>query len=548
MSVKLPIFAAVALLSVGGCSPSLKNSALRCSPPECAADTTLALVAEVVPAASSPYVAQELTSIDILANNTFTLQLDPVVTLSGSVTVAGVNNGPVPATVLATRPSRISGRPDVVYTATVDPVAGAYSLAVSRNHAGEQYLLTVSPTDATLVPPMQRTVDALSDRAVDFALPDPLTLPQLHGLVVDSFENPIAGVQLQATDPTSGQVLSTTVTTDATGAFSLRLVANPPSTVQLTAVPLAPTTPLTQLPTLTQAVDTSKLSPTTNALTVNLAMPALPAAIEVSYTVQGTSPSGALTPVAGAVCVFTTDVTDPLSTMGTKASYSVTAMSDNTGNVAAAVIPKSNGSRMYSISVSPDASSNFQPQTTSVTVANANWGGDITLKLRPQLSGSVVDPNNQPLSSLTIVPALATLGENVSAQIYAALTAPAPTNADDDGRFAVRLNPGAWDIGIIPAATSMLPRVWLDKLSVNDSDVVLANPIVLPMGVVVQGSIIDSTGLPITSADVRIYTVPTANSSCDSDDLDCLAPARLSAEGTSDTSGMVSVLLPSQPK
>lgn len=547
MSVRLPVVvAAAALLAVGGCSSHLKGASLTCAPPECAADTKLALVAEVVPAATSPYVAQELTSIDILATtDTFTLALDPVVTLSGSVTVGGVNNGPTAATVLATRPSRIAGRPDVVYAATVDPIAGAYSLAVSRNQAGEQYLVTVSPTDATLVPPMQRTVDALSDRAVDFALPDPLTLPQLHGTVVDSLEDPIANVQLQATDPTTGQVLSTTVSTDATGAFSLRLVANPPGTVQLTA---APVTTTAQLPTLTQAVDTSKLSPTTNALTVNLAMPALPVALPVSYLVQGASPSGGMTPVPGAVCVFTTDVTDPLSTMGTKASFSVTAMADDTGTVNANLIPKPSGNRVYSVNVSPDASSNFQPLTTSVTVANKGWGGDISLLLRPQLSGRVVDSNGQPLSSLTVVPALATLGENVSAQIYAALTAPAATNADDDGRFAVRLNPGAWDIGIIPAATSMLPRVWLDKLSVTTGDVVLANPIVLPMGVVVQGSVIDATGVPITSADVRIYVVPTANSSCDSDDSDCLAPARLSAEGTSDNSGMVSVLLPSQPK
>lgn len=548
MPVKRSLLALAALLlSAAGCSAHAKGASLTCAPPECAADTTLALVAEVVPPASGPYVAQELTSIQILAaNDTFTLTLDPVVTLSGTVSVGGTLNGPTAATVVATRPSRISGRPDVVYTTTVDPVTGAYSLPVSRNQPGEQYIVSVAPTDTTLVPPMQRTIAALADRALDFALPDPLTLPELHGTLADSLEEPIANVQLQATDPTSGQVLSTTVTSDATGAFSLRLVSEPPGTVQVTAVPISTTT---TLPTLTQAVDTSKLSPTTNALTVNLAMPALPAAVIENYLVQGASSSGAMIPAPNAVCVFTADVSDPHATSGTKATYTTTATADANGNVAANLIPTSTDVRVYDVVISPDASSNFQPLKTKTSVGVAQgWGVNFSLLLRPQLSGRVLDADNQPLSSLTVVPALATLGENVSAQIYAAVTAPAPTNADTDGRFAVRLNPGVWDIGIIPGATSMLPRVWLDKLSVTGGDVVLANPIVLPMGVVVQGSILDALGLPVAGADVRIYTVPTTNSGCDSGDLDCLAPARLSAEGTSDGSGMVSVLLSGQPK
>ncbi|HEX4461198.1 MAG TPA: carboxypeptidase-like regulatory domain-containing protein, partial [Polyangia bacterium] len=270
MPVKLPLFAAAALLLAGaGCSSGAKGARLTCAPPECAADTTLSLVAEIVPPQGGPYVAQELTSIDIIAaTDTFTLALDPVVTLTGTVSISGTLNGPTAATVVATRPSRISGRPDVVYTATVDPISGVYSLPVSRNLAGEQYVVSVAPADPTLVPPMQRTIAAVSDREVDFALPDPLTLPQLHGTIVDSLQDPIANVQLQATDPTSGQVLSTTVTSDSTGAFSLRLLASPPGTVQITAAPISTAT---TLPTLTQAVDTSKLSPTTNALTVNLA-------------------------------------------------------------------------------------------------------------------------------------------------------------------------------------------------------------------------------------------------------------------------------------
>jgi hypothetical protein len=549
VSVRLPKLALPALLAIaaGGCTGKPLGASLTCSPPECAADTTLMLVAEVLPPASAPGVPQELTSLDIDANSgTFTLALDPVVTLTGVVSIGGTLGGPLAATVVATRPSRISGRPDVVYSATVDPVSGAFKLAVSRNRASEQYVVRVTPTDPTLVPPMQRTMAALTDHEVDFPLPDPLTLPQLHGTVLDSLQEPIAGVQLQATDPTSGQVLSTTVTSDDTGAFSLRLLASPPSTVLVTAAPAGATS---MLPTLTQMVDTSKLSPTTNALTVNLAMPALPATVHVTYAVQGASPSGALMPVPGTVCVFTAEVTDAHATSGTKAIFTATAMAIADGSVGVDLIPTATGYRSYSVNVSPDASSNFQPLTTSINVGPASgWGAPISLALRPQLSGRVVDVNGQPLSSLTVVPALATLGETVGAQVYAALTAPTATTADDDGRFAVRLNPGAWDIGIIPAAATMLPRVWLDKLSISGGDVTLANAIVLPMGVIVHGNVIDATGMPVIGADVRIYTVPTANSSCDSDDLDCLAPARLSAEGTSSDAGLVSMLLSSQPK
>lgn len=535
----------------GGCSSKLKGARLTCSPPQCAADTTLALVAEVLPLASDPRVNQELTSIDIDPNSgTFTLALDPVVTLTGLVSVGGALGGPLAGTVVATRPSRISGRPDVVYSATVDPVSGGYKLLVSRNQAGEQYVVRLAPSDPTLVPPTQRTMAALTDHEVDFALPDPLTLPQLHGTVVDSLQQPLAGVQLQATDPTSGQVLSTTVTSDVTGAFSLRLVASPPGTVQLTATPASASS---MLPTLTQLVDTSKLSPTTGALTVNLAMPALPATVRVNYAIQGASSSGAVTPVPGAVCVFTAPVGDTQTAAqggsGTQATYTAMATAASDGSVAVDLIPSATSYRSYTVTISPDASSNFQPLTTNINVGPASgWGAPISLLLRPQLSGRVVDTNGQAIPSLTVLPALATLGETVGAQVYAALTAPTAISADDDGRFAVRLNPGTWDIGIIPAAATMLPRVWFDKLNVSGGDVTLANPIVIPMGVVVHGNVVDATGMPVSDADVRIYTVTTANAGCDNTDLNCLAPARLSAEGTSSDLGQVSIVLSGQPQ
>ena len=123
MRLSARIAAAALVVAVAGCKAASPGATVSCSPPECPADSTLLLVAEVDPPSDSQLVRQEFGSVSIdPQSGLFALAFDQQVSLTGSVRVGSGNMAkPVAATVVATRPSRIIGRPDVVYQGTVDP-------------------------------------------------------------------------------------------------------------------------------------------------------------------------------------------------------------------------------------------------------------------------------------------------------------------------------------------------------------------------------------------------------------------------------------------
>lgn len=539
-----------AALLAAGCKGGARGSSVTCTPPECSSDTTLQIVAEVDPPSDTQLVRQEFDAVTIdPQTGLFALELDAQVTLTGHVQVGdGATAKSVAATVVATRPSRISGRPDVVYQATVNPIDGNYSMVVSRNHAGEMYTLRVTTTDPSLVPPKQLTVVADQDQTVDVTFESPLKLPELHGSVRDSLQQPIAGMQVQATTVPAGAttaptVVSTTTTTDANGAFSIRLSATPPAKVLLVATPTTMVT--TDLPSLTLPVDTTKLG-TANSLTTNLSVPPLPAPAHCIYKVTGTGPSGADMPVPSATVLFTADVSDPHATDGTIATYRTSAMTDLLGQVTVDLIPTENGNREYDVVVTPDASQPFGAEATTINVApQGGYGPNIPLDLRPQLSGRVLAPSGQALKGLMVVPSPSTVAAALGPTPFTVATTPQQTTADIDGRFAVRVDKGFWDVGLVPPADSMLPRLWLAQIDLSsDVDV---GALTLPKGVMVHGVVHDPTGAPLGHADVRLYTVAAGNSNCAAGDNACLAPPRLRAEASSGADGVVSLIMPSQP-
>jgi hypothetical protein len=547
-------FAVACIVAAVGCAPHSPGASVSCAPPECPTDSTLLLVAEVDPPSDSQLVRQEFGSVTIdQQSGLFALTLDAQVTLSGNVHIGdGATAKNVAATVVATRPSRIIGRPDVVYQAAVNPIDGNYTLVVSRSlNDQEKYALRVTTTDPSLAPPQTLSVAAVADSVVDVAFESALKLPEVHGTILDSLQQPLSGMQVQATTVVSGTsapvVVSTTTVTDANGAFSIRLLSSPPGKVLLTATPtlLAPE----HLPSLSRIVDTSKLGPT-SALTASLAMPPLPATVQVFYKITGTSTSGAKVAITSATCVFSADVSDPHATDGTKATYRATAMTSTDpqilGQVTVDLIPSDSGNRTYDVTVTPDATQPFGGRTTTINVGPPGYGPPIELALRSQLSGLVVDPDGKPLRNLMVVPAAATVAAALSPTSLVAATTPQQANADADGRFSLRLDAGFWDVGLIPPADSMLPRLWLTQLDLNgDLDI---GTVLVPRGVIVHGVVHDPSGAPLAHANVRLYTVTSGNTTCAPGDQQCLAPPRLRAEGSSGSDGIVSLILPSEPK
>jgi hypothetical protein len=351
-------------------------------------------------------------------------------------------------------------------------------------------------------------------------------------------------MQVQAIDPITVSAVSTTTTTDDKGAFSVRLAAAPPAVVRIVATP---TLAAPQLPSLTLDVATAKLGPA-NSMTANLHVPPLPAPAHITFKVTGTGTSGAEILEKAASCVFSADVSDPKATDGVKATYRATAMTDMAGLVAVDLIPNESGNRTYAVVVSTDAQSDLSSTTTTVSVSPAvGFGKDITLPLRPQISGQVLDPQGHPLSKLIVVPGAGTVAQSLGPSMLGIAVSPRQTTADSDGRFALRLDRGVWDIGLIPPADAMLPRLWLTNAILETADVDVG-PVMVPRGVRVHGVVHDPDGQPLPKANVRLYTVNELNAGCSSGDGNCLVPPRLRAEGSSGADGVLSLILPSQPK
>src|SRR5207244_2373932 len=125
----------------------------------------------------------------------------------------------------------------------------------------------------------------------------------------------------------------------------------------------------------------------------------------------------------------------------------------------------------------------------------------IALKLRPLVAGRVVGPTRLPVKELLVMPGLATVAASSSATSLALLPKVPSAQTDADGRFAVRLDSGIYDFGLIPPSSVRLPRVWLEGTQVT-ADLTLPD-VVLPAGTTARGRIYSSTGGAVAGATVR---------------------------------------------
>jgi hypothetical protein len=528
----------VLALAAAGCSDASTPTNNGCPGGKCAPEMAL-LAAEVTPAVDRGALpAVEFAQVDVdPVTGDFTLTLPDAVRLDGVVSIGGL---PAGATVVATRRSRITGRPDVYYQTNSDPQDGSYALLVVPNNPDEAYTLRVVPRDADVSPPQQFKLSATTDAHLDLTLDDPTTLVVLRGRVLDAVKAGVAGMKVAASDPTTRALVSTSALTDGTGAYALKLSRMAPSTVQLSATPTADAAPGT--PSLTLSVDISRPA-ATNAVTADLDVPPLPAVRHLMYKIGGVGSSGAETPVAGAHCLFSANVSDP-KTMIT-AIHEASAETDAAGVAAVDLLPSQTGNRDYQVSVSPAASAPFQATVTTTSVGPVSgWAAPITLGLRPQVSGRAVDANHAPLRNVVVQPGLATVAASSNATSLALFPNLSTVQTDGDGRFAVRIDSGIYDFGLIPAPAAHLPRLWLENTQVT-SDTDLAE-IVLPTGTTARGQVRLGNGAPLVGANVRLYAVSGANAMCRGADLACLQPPRLRAEGTTDSAGEVPLLLPAK--
>ena len=549
--MRLSLFAL--MVTLAGCSAGSSAAAptMSCSPPACQLESQL-LALEVTPA---PNQALMLSDVDLASvtvdpsSGLLQVQLPAPVIISGKVTVGqGARATILNGAVVATRASHIFGRPDKFYQTALDNPTGTYSLPVSPTAPGELYQLRIVSSDSSHYPPQLFTVDASitpgTPLAVhfDLQLDDPMTLTQISGLVTDLVGSPVPGMQVQAVDPTSKNVLSTTAITDGTGAYALRLSKKlPAQMVQLSATPTA-TAPM-GTPALQVPLDVSHAS-AANTITANLATPPLPATQRFTYRVSGVGSSGAEMPVVNASCQFTAFVSDVKSGSPVTAVFQASADTTADGTVTVDLIPSdAKTSRDYQVTVSPPSTSDFQGASFTMPAGTTDgFGPPVTLLLRPQVSGRVIDANSQPIKNVTILPGPSTVAAALNATSLADLVKLSPTSTDSAGRFVLRVDSGTYDFGLIPLSAMMLPRKWLGGTMVTD-DLTLGD-VLLPPGAMVHAIVTDPSGNAVAAASVQLYSISPTNGTCSENA--CLAPPRLAAEGTSDAGGSVGLLLPAE--
>ncbi len=478
--------------------------------------------------------AQEFPSIpyDSLTG-TFQLETSPLVRLSGAVKLpielAGLDLKS--GVVVATRPSRLVGRPEVSYQGTLNPTTGKYQIDLPPNLDGEVYTLRVA-VDDQLLPPFSIDVELVRDTSLDLVPAAPTPSLAIGGKVLSALGAPLVGIEVIGRDPETNKLVSTRAHTDATGHFELYLGSQSGSGgLRLTA----------------QINETLRLEriissmPTSNGPSeVVLQLPALPNPVPQSFRLAGLSSSGIEQPVIGARAKASARILDKASDV--VAIHELQADSDSEGRVTLNLYPAESAERTYQLDVATLGNSDFRSTTVSIAAGPvAGYSSTIMLEPRPAVFGVVLDAVGRPLSGATITPRTTTFARNDAAESLQALLQPS-TTSDADGKFTMRLDPGAYDLEIVPPVSSQLPRRWLVQQMIEaQTDLGLVS---LPASLPLVGRIVDLQQKPLANVTVRFFALPTESAYCATSDLVCQRPARLQAELTSRQDGTVEALLP----
>jgi len=516
-----------------------------CYLPTCAIADQLRLAVEIKPAASDTSLLQHddgVLTIDPVTGAARILVPQPI-TLSGQV-IRPAGTPSVGTTVVATRPSRIAGRPDLIFQAQAMP-NGEFALRLPPVRPTEKFELRVVFDDPSLFPPVVTSVAPTADGRLDLRIPSPDELFTVEGQVADPLGRPVPAMRVAVEDEVSGRVISTTVVTDADGRYA---VALPKGATRVRIVARPTKDAAMGLPLLERALDVSRYGTLTTA-NVPLPIPALPATTRLSYTLVGTGSSGADVPVAGASCRFTASVTDKTaSANGVTAIFDQSATSDLDGTITVDLIPADSidGVRTYQVTVSPPATSEFQGRTLTLDVGQSGgWGQSLALSRRAEVIGRVVDTGTRPLAGVLVEPGAATVTAALGATSPAEVVQLSPATTTSDGRFKLRIDDGAYDLGLLPPSLSRLPRRWVELPTVSGS--VDIGDVLLPSAAMARVEVFVDGGEAVVGALVQVYALSQRtldDARCQLTASACVTPPRILAEGTTGAGGSTALLLP----
>lgn len=546
-----------AICSNGAGGDAEEGGAPLCPPPS----VSLRWAAQIVPpnAQGANKLAQNLTQQDVLPLvfgaggdvGMATLRFTPPALLNG--TLQDSSNVPVPrARVTITLPSLIPGQSPAAVTATTD-AQGAFLMPVpvAQNPKEQPHRVWITfddPGQAARRPPLSRSASIAASTDLQLKLPPESGYSTVNGRVLDQTGAGVAGMRVQVVD-SHGDILSSTALTnegkvnEAAGSFRLTLDPQLSEDPRLWLVAQSAQQGA-GLPVLVRPL----VRPVAPAdLIADLRLPAMMPPAPYRLQVQGAGPSGTQLALAGARVQADVRLTDSL--LGEQqALYITSGETDRQGLVVLQLVPWPQG--QYQFHVTSPAGSPLASDTLRRVIGAERAVPALQLGLRPLLTGQLVSTSG-PVAGVQVVArsiaqpdlVLQPMGQDVPLLNPQPETPQPQTQTDESGHFALRLDPGDYDLEVVPPAGTQV-RYSVDNLRVA-SDMALG-PVQLPRPTLGQVRVLGPEGYEVSRATVRVFQLPEQPpkpGTCVLN-LPCSLAAKLRAELSTDSKGVARFVLP----
>lgn len=425
--------------------------------------------------------------------------------------VSGVTGAPSTEQEVSTVPTPVQAQ---------DEMPADYAV---RLVSGETYEVTVEPTGelAAVLPPLRRRVtvpDGGQFARLDLDYPE--TFRSLMATLVTrdaadpTMQTGVDGVHVAAVAIDSGAVISNTVVTEVDEAgdtlpFELRITGEDNYMIRVWA-----TAESSAFPSV--LIDPAGFFPAAGEDFTRILVPTL-GRVQYIGTVEAQTPAGTVAVAGAAVSFVAEDVLDNATNVG--GSYRTTVTTDDAGTFVAEVLPGT-----YEVVVTPPSSvvvNNTEVQTSlgmlveEVVVSDLNRddalrGQVFALPSRTVLGGQVEAIDGRLMTGVTVqADPLRVMGPGLPPA--ARYNRAGSSLTDVEGKFALPLDAGIFDVSIRPPAGSLFAwRVQTD-LTVSDDAPVEAEAVVLNAPVPMRGRVLssapDGTMATVPGADILAWAI-----------------------------------------
>jgi hypothetical protein len=565
-----PALGALGLLFTlaAGCASDSAGIPVACTGPDSCPPPSSAIgwAAQLWPSSSDgsdaqhPLAPQEIAQLRFDAGGTAVLQYRSPALSQGIVTNAeSVPKVLLRARVLALLPTVIPGQAALTFnTLTANQLPGLWSLRipVPEHPSSQPYRFWVGFDDAaqaSLYPPVWHDQVVATDTMVPLSTRAAADLATVLGRITNPLGEGVGGLTVQVVDSANQIVSSTAVSQTAAGSTlgTYQLFVDPTLSTDSQAnlrVVVRPGTASSTLPTLEVAMAPPRAG---SATKVDFAFPSQRTPVSFQLPIRGLAASGTTMAVVGAHVQAQVQLQDQATQqLGVRAIYTATADTDAQGIAKLTLVPapSGGGNLTYQVAITSPTVTPFASAQQAVAVGpHEGLLAPVSLPLRAQLLGRLLNAEGQPVASAQVVAqAIATDGQPPS-PLGAATTdvVGAQTITDQDGHFALHLDPGDYDLDLVPVPGTQ-PRSSVDNQRIGTADIDVGD-IRLPR--ITLGRLLVQTpgGAPVVGTKVRVFqlpdTTPRYGLACEST-LPCSRVASLRAEAFTDRNGLAQFLLP----